>query len=156
MRQRHRPHTGERVRKKIADCSPQIKARTQGRYPGLLVLWERGHCAGLHTEPYHVRVAMAGFEQVVMTLPPIASGERPSVVGMKHGPSRKMTDHANTSISAVAVLCIPGPDRMLLQVFHNPHAAIALASDVLRAPEVMQFVLRDDPSRTTEWELIAQ
>src|SRR5436190_280858 len=57
---------GERVRKKIADCSPQIKARTQGRYPGLLVLWERGWCAGLHTEPYQVRVAMAGFEQVVI------------------------------------------------------------------------------------------
>jgi hypothetical protein len=147
---------GERVRKKIADCSPQIKARTQGRYPGLLVLWERGLCAGLHTEPYHVRVAMAGFEQVVMTLPPLESGERPSAVGMKHGPSRKMTEHTNTSISAVAVLCVPGPDKMLLQVFHNRYAAVPLGTEVLRAPEVIQYVLRDDPSRTTEWELVTQ
>lgn len=142
---------GERVRKTIADCSPQIKARTQGQYPGMLVLWESGHCVGRHTEPYHIQVAMAGFEQVLVSVPPIGSGESPSVVGMKHGPGRKMTEQANRSISAVAVLCVPGPDRMLLQVFHNRHAAIPLALDVLRAPEVMQFVLRDDPNRTTEW-----
>src|SRR5262249_46825140 len=55
---------GKTVRKKIADCSKQIKARTEGKYPGVLVLWERGHCVGRHTEPYHIQVAMAGFEQV--------------------------------------------------------------------------------------------
>jgi len=99
---------------------------------------------------------MAGFEQVVLSVPPIASGERPSTVGMKHGPSRKMTEHANTSISAVAVLCVPGPDKMLLQVFHNRYTAIPLATEVLCASEVVQYVLRDDPSRTTEWELVTQ
>jgi hypothetical protein len=65
-----------------------------------------------------------------------------------------MTENANTSISAVAVLCVPGPDRMVLQVFHNRYAAVPLSRTVLSAPEVLQFVLRDDPSRTTEWEWI--
>jgi hypothetical protein len=145
---------GERVRKKIADCSKQIKARTLGQHPGLLVLWERGQGAGRHTEPDHIRIAMSGFEQVLIDVPPIASGERPSVTGMKHGPGRKMTESANTSISAVALLCVPSPDQMLLQVFHNRHAAIPLPPALLSAPDVRHFVLRDDPERTTDWERV--
>ena len=73
-------------------------------------------------------------------------------VGMAHGPRRKMTPTANTSISAVGVLCLPGPERMPLQGYHNRHAAIPINPDLLRAPEVSQFALRDDPRRTTEWE----
>jgi hypothetical protein len=142
---------GERVRKKIGDCSPQIKARSSGRHPGLLVLWEGGLCAGRHSEPYHIRVAMAGFEQVMISLPAIKSGKSPSPVGMQHGGKRKMTDSANTSISAVGVLCVPGPDQMLLQVYHNRHAAIPLVPGLFRSPEVRHFALRDDPDRTTEW-----
>lgn len=143
---------GKSVRKKIEDCSKQIKARTQGKHPGMLVLWEGGLCAGRHTEPYHVRVAMAGFEQVVVAVPPIASGHSPSFAGMKHGPSRKMTEDANTSISAVAVLCVPAQDQMLLQVFHNRYAAIPLNPTLLTASEVTQYVLRDSPKGTTEWQ----
>jgi hypothetical protein len=146
---------GARVRKKIADCSPQIRALTQRRYPGLLVLWEQGLCVGRHTESYHVRVAMCGLEEVIVTVPPIASGQSPSFNGMKHGPKRKLTENANTSISAVAVLCVPERDRMLLQVYHNRFAAIPLEPRLLRSPEVLQFVLRDDPNRTTEWEQVS-
>jgi hypothetical protein len=142
---------GKQVRKKITDCAPQLRARTHGQHPGLLVLWERGHCAGRHTEPYHISVAMEGFEQMVLTVPPIASGESPSVVGMKHGGSRKMTATANTSISAVALLCTPGPDRMLLQVFHNRHAAVPLDPALLKSPEVAHFAARMQPPHRTEW-----
>jgi hypothetical protein len=142
---------GKQVRKKIADCAPQIRARTQGKRPGLLVLWERGHCVGLHTEPYHITVAIEGFEQMVLTMPPIASGESPSVVGMKHGGSRRMTETANTSISAVALLCTPGPDKMLLQVFHNRHAAVPLDPALLKSAEVAHFVPRGQPPHRTEW-----
>ncbi len=109
---------GERVRKKIADCSKQIKARTMGRHPGLLVLWEGGHCAGRHTEPCHIRAAM---------------------------------EVANRTISAVAVLCMPGPDTLLLQVFHHPHAAVPLKPSSLQSADVRHFSLRDDPRRTTAW-----
>lgn len=143
---------GKSVRKKIADCSKQIKARTQGEHPGLLVLWEGGRCAGLHSEPYHIRVAMAGFEQVLVNVPPIASDLRPSFGGMKHGGSRKMTDDANTSISAGALLCMPSEHEMLLQVFHNRYAAIPLNPTLLTSAEVTQYVLRDTPNGTTEWK----
>jgi hypothetical protein len=145
---------GARVRKKIQDCSSQIKARTQGEHPGMLVLWERGRCGGRHTEPYHIRVAMEGFEQVVIAIPYTTSGQSPSYSEMKHGGSRKMTETHNTSISAIAVLCCPAPDEMLLQVFHNRHAAVPLPAESLTAPEVIQYVLKDDPKRTTEWAQI--
>jgi hypothetical protein len=143
---------GKSVRKKIADCSKQIKARTQGKHPGMLVLWEGGRCWGRHTEPYHVRVAMAGFEQVIVTVPPIASNRSPSFTGMKHGPSRKMTEDANTSISAVAVLCLPADDNMLLQIYHNRYAAIPLEPGLLVGSEVTQYWLRDNLRGTTEWQ----
>jgi len=146
---------GKQVRKKIADCGPQLRTRTQGEHPGLLVLWERGRCAGLHTEPYHIGVAMEGFEQMVLTVPPIGSGESPSVVGLKHGGRRRITDTANTSISAVALLCVPGPDRMLLQVFHNRHAAVPLDHALLKSPEVAHFVVRIQPPHRTDWIEIA-
>ena len=95
---------------------------------------------------------MAGFEQVMITVPPIASGGSPSFEGMKHGPSRKMTADANTSISAVAVLCVPAPDKMLLQIFHNRYAAIPLDQALLTAPEVMQWVLRENANGTTDFQ----
>lgn len=142
---------GARVRKKIQDCSPQVKARTEGRHPGMLVLWERGQCAGRQTEPYHIRVAMEGFEEVLLQVPHISTWQSPSFAGMKHGGSRKMTPTTNTSISAIALLCCPAVDRMLLQVFHNRHAAVPLRTDILKAAEVMQFQLRPDPTGTTEW-----
>jgi hypothetical protein len=143
---------GKTVRRKIADCSPQIKARTQGRYPGVLVLWEGGLCEGNHTGPYHIRVAMAGFEQVIVAVPPLGSGRSPYRAGMKHGPSRKMTEDANTSISAVAVLCVPAENKMLLRVFHNRYAAVPLSLPSLSSSEVIHYALRDDARGTTEWQ----
>lgn len=142
---------GKQVRKKIADCAPQIRARTQGQHPGLLVLWERGRCEGRATRPYNIMVAMGGFEQVVMAVPPLGSGARPSAVGMKHGGSRKTTETANTSISAVALLCTPGPDEMRLQVFHNRHAAVPMDPTLLRSPEVSHFTTHVQPPQRTQW-----
>jgi hypothetical protein len=51
---------GNRVRKKIADSSPQIKARTQGRYPIILVMCVlcELHQIGGHLDPYNIRVPM--------------------------------------------------------------------------------------------------
>jgi len=59
---------GDRVRKKIADSSAQIKARTQGIYPSILVLFDRGQVAG-HLDPYNIRVAKYGLEQVHIAVP---------------------------------------------------------------------------------------
>jgi len=41
-------HTpGNRVRKKVADCSAQIKARALGEHPSILVVFDRGRVCGI-------------------------------------------------------------------------------------------------------------
>ena len=59
---------GARVRKKIKDSSPQIRKRTLGRYPGILVLYDYGQTAN-HLDPYHVMTAMYGLEVVDIAVP---------------------------------------------------------------------------------------
>jgi hypothetical protein len=65
---------GERVRQqKIAACSKQIKARTDGVLPTMLVVFDRGRQIG-HVEAYQIRVAMYGLEQIHIAVPPIGAG----------------------------------------------------------------------------------
>jgi hypothetical protein len=140
---------GARVRKKIAESSAQIKALAQGRHPSVLVLFDFGRG---HLEPYHIRVAMYGLEQIH-----IAVGRDPSVrpytTGMSYGPKRKMTRTDNTSISAIGHLYLTGPDTVFLDVYHNTFAAIPLNPTLLAAHGVPQFRLADEqPGVTAQWE----
>ncbi len=105
---------GGRVRKKIADSSTQIKARTQGKYPSVLVLCDLRQIGG-HLDPYNIRAAMYGLEQIHIPLPTDHS-VRPYAAGMSFGPKRKMTESDNTSISAIGVLSWPSPDVLALRV----------------------------------------
>lgn len=59
---------GARVRQMIGAAYDQIKARTCGRWPGVLVVFDEGRVAG-HVDPYQVRVAMYGLEQVYVQVP---------------------------------------------------------------------------------------
>src|SRR6266851_2729830 len=90
---------GDRVRKKITDSSAQIKARTDGIYPSILVLCDLqfgcGQITG-HLAPYNIRVAMHGLEQIHIAVPREHS-VRPYATGMSYGPKRKMTEEHNTS-----------------------------------------------------------
>ena len=109
-------HTpGDRVRQKIADSSHQIKARTQGKYSSILILCEL-HQIGGHLDPYNIRVAMYGLEQVHIAVPGDRS-VRPYATGMSFGPKRKMTKNANTSISAIGVLFWPNASEITLNVY---------------------------------------
>ncbi len=63
---------GDRVRKKISGASAQIKERTQGIYPSILVLCDIRHGCGQvtgHVDPYNIRVGMYGLEQVHIAVP---------------------------------------------------------------------------------------
>ncbi len=144
---------GDRVRKKISDCSPQIKARTAGKYPSLLVLFDRGRVAG-HLDPYNIRVAMYGLERVHISVPPIGMGS-PYPTGMSYGPKRKMTPGDNTSISAIGALFMTGPESVFLNVYHNRFAQVPLKPTLLAPYRVAQFELDEDvPGRTSKWRAI--
>lgn len=128
---------GARVRKKIMDSSPQIKARTAGRHPGLLVLYNDGQIAG-HLDRYHIMTAMYGLEVMQVTVPQDPSA-RPYVTGSRFGPHKKMTNDANTSISAIGALVVTAPDRVIkLQVYHNPFAAVPIEPVLLSRRGIQQ------------------
>jgi len=149
-------HTpGDRVRSKIAASSAQIKARTQGKHPSLLVVFdERGEIPNV--EPYSIRVAMYGLEQINIAVPPPGLGS-PHATGMSYGPKRKMTRTHNTSISAVAAMVALSSDRSELLVCHNRHAKIPLPPKRLAPFGVRQFRLADPvPGRTADWVEIRQ
>ena len=129
---------GARVRKKIMDSSPQIKARTVGRHPGLLVLYDNGQIAG-YLDRYHIMTAMHGLEVVSVAVP-----QDPSIrayrTGTRFGPNKKMTSDANTSISAIGTLVVTAPDRILeLHVYHNPFAAVPIEPLLLARRGIRQF-----------------
>jgi hypothetical protein len=147
---------GQRVRKKIAESSAQIKARSKGVYPSMLVLFDRGKVAG-HLDPYHIRAAMYGLEQIHLVLRPLHEASAPYFAGTSFGPKRKMTESDNTSISAIGVLYTPGPDEIGLHVYHNKYAAIPLDFNLLRNCATAQFELASEvvDGRIPSWKEVA-
>jgi hypothetical protein len=146
---------GDRVRKKISDSSPQIKARAKGNYPSLLVLFDRGFIAG-HLDPYCIRVAMYGLEQVHIAVP-IDPSVSPYATGMSYGPKRKMTEEHNTSISAIGVRFATEPDTIVLHVYHNKYAAAPLETRLLAKHGIRQYKIEDEVSgKTAKWEQVLQ
>lgn len=141
---------GDRIRKKIKASSGQIKPRTLGKNPSILVLCYRGIHG--HLDPYNIRVGMYGLEQLHIAIPPYGTGS-PYSTGMGYGPKRKMTEEHNTSISAIGALFMPGPDQLVLYVYHNRFAQVPLESSLLAKHAIPQFELEDEtPGTTAKWQ----
>jgi hypothetical protein len=140
---------GDRVRKKIADCSTQIKARTVGTHPSMLVVFDQGR-VDRHIDPYQIRVAMYGLEQIYIAVPPIGQGS-PYATGVGHGPKRKMTADCNTSISAIGALFMTAPDDAHLHVYHNCFAQVPLDPALLEQHGVAQFKLGEGTGSASAW-----
>lgn len=114
---------GERVRGKISDAVPQLKAATKGRRCGLLVLFDTG-IAAQHTSAYNIRVAMHGFETHYLGVP--KDPALPVYLKDKDfGKGRKTTPTNNRSLSAIAVIDARGA-RPELRIYHNPYAKVPL------------------------------
>lgn len=142
---------GEKVRQKISHGYKQLRARSAGMIPTMLVLYDSGRFFD-HLDPYSIRVAMYGLEQVKIVLPPLSSKESPRSAGVSYGPRRKMTQNSNTSISAVAALYVPSPGELALCVFHNRFARVPLPPSLLSEYEIRQFQLGEERSgKTAEW-----
>lgn len=146
---RHTP--GKAVRAKINKGAKQIKTRSNGELPGLLVLYcnlpmEMGN----PTEGYDIRVAMHGFDSIVLQ---ISDGfDAPMPIAHGSGGSRKMTAHSNTSISAIATIDWQSETIGRLSVYHNSHAAQPLPLGVFAERGHLEFVLgQDKESRWPEW-----
>jgi hypothetical protein len=103
-----------------------MRSRTNGFLPAMLVLFDRGSCCG-HIDPYEIKAAMFGLEQVHLALPSDPD-KKPYLTGASHGPGRKMTSTSNTSISAIGALWMSDAEHVHLDVYHNRYAAIPIQS----------------------------
>jgi hypothetical protein len=141
---------GDRVRGKISDAVPQLKASTKGRCSGLLVLLDTGFVAE-HTSPYNIRVAMHGFETHYLGVP----RDRNQPVYLKDkdfGEGKKTTATQNTSLSAIAVLD-PYSDQITLRVYHNPYARVPLPLVSFGKYGIKQYGLQPkSPGQVPDWQ----
>ncbi|MYA80735.1 MAG: hypothetical protein F4X39_09470 [Acidobacteriia bacterium] len=128
---------GAGVRKKIQDSSPQIKARTAGRYPGMLVLYDNGRIVP-NFLPNHIMTAMYGQMVLDIAIPRDIS-IKPYITGARLGPKKKMTEDTNTSISAIGALVVTEPGLILkLHVYHNRFARVPIDPKLLARRGILQ------------------
>lgn len=131
---------GDGVRRKIKKAALQIKGRTEGRFPSLLVLFNNRFLCGAAND-YEIRVGMYGFDSIVLAVPHKMEIS-PNVIDRKFGGKRQMTEKHNTSISGIGLLSQERSGHLQLQVFHNIHAKVPLPLDALREAAVPQFTLK--------------
>ncbi|MBX3628119.1 MAG: hypothetical protein KF892_24125 [Rhizobacter sp.] len=143
---------GDRIRKKILDASGQLRSRTRGRYPGLLVVFGTGG-SQMHIGPYQVRVAMYGFETLHFVVPDDPK-QAAHVSHVTFGRKRRLTPDTNTSISAVATLTTPRPDTLDMRIYHNQHAAVPLPPQLFARYGVPQYRLGPATAKAPQWEEI--
>ena len=112
-----------RVREKIKIASKQLKRFTEGKKPGLIVLFDNTHgLSGL--DRYGILTAMYGDESIPILvdekheLEPIAGPPR-------FGGGRRMTENEKNYISALGIININN-NEPYLYLFHNIFADIAI------------------------------
>ncbi len=130
---------GDAVRRKIRKAGPQIKQKTGGSLPSMLVLYNKRLLENPAND-YEIRVGMYGFDSIVLTVPRDMS-VAPHAVDRKFGVSRQMTETCNTSISGVGVLNYDETGDTQLVVYHNSYSAKPLSPASLRVLASRQFVL---------------
>ncbi len=122
---------GDRVWSAIHGAAPQLKARSQGRLPTMVVVYNNTVCS-LHTKPEAMSFAMDGIE-VVPVVVPHDPDQRPTFGQSRSGPKKMLTPQHNTTISAVGVLCFDWNDTPVLLVYHNRHARHGIDSKAVHA-----------------------
>ena len=129
---------GAKVRLKIQSGAKQLKARTEGKEPGILVLYNNVPIHARGIDSYEIKTAMYGIEKLTVDV----GGDETSLLDRGFGPKRKTTPNSNTSLSAVAVLKEAG-DALVLLVFHNVHAANPMEPAWLPSSNIAHFTLEE-------------
>jgi hypothetical protein len=144
---------GTRLRRELSKADKQLATVAKDRHPAMAVFYNNVFLR-YHTDPYNIRVAMYGVEQVVVAVssdPKV----RPRYVGTKFGPKRKLTPEHNRTTSAVGALILNPPGDLQspqLIVYHNIYARHPLPPELLRPYGIMQFTLPEgSPNESREW-----
>jgi hypothetical protein len=142
---------GHRVRGKISDAMPQLKARTKNKLPGLLVLYNNVKLIEQRIDPIDIKTAMYGHEVVEVSVPKDPADRR---IFARHrfGSDRKVSNQYNTSLSAVSSL-YESDQSTRLDIFHNDFAANPIDPMWLQVDSIRHFRLSTEISRggLREW-----
>ena len=142
---------GAKVRHKIQDGAKQLKARSEGKLPTLLVLYNNVPINDRGVDPYEIKTAMYGIEKIDLAVDPDAN--RVSLTGRGFGPKRKVTPSSNTSLSAVGALYGSPNGELSLTVFHNIHAVKPLDWRSFQGLRIRHFTLGEkEPRSFQEWQ----
>lgn len=137
------------LRKKIERAAPQVKARSQGLRPTIIVIYDRAmpHLR-LKTSRQNFLAAMYGW--------PIFHFRTRSRKEIAHirtdfSPEKKLTSTSNTSVSALASLWLRPDGLLALDVFHNAYAKYALDPVLIHGSRVSQFAIRPHQRQFSYW-----
>ncbi len=127
---------GNSIRNKIKKGNKQLREKTQGRKPGLIVLFNNTMFD--HVSPYKLMVAMHGLEEYKIDIETLTLSDR------RLGPKKALTDKDNTSTSAIMILHHYGENTFNAQLFHNKHAACPLHKSLFKDINLKQFIMSSE------------
>jgi hypothetical protein len=137
-----------RIRTKLKDVSRQLKHRTRGKLPGIVVIYNNIPIPKYGSSE-QVLEAMFG-QQTVLLESSRNSGASSRVRGVIFGGRRGVTPNHNTTVSAVAVLERRGDDLLAVRLYHNPHKVsdISLSPKLFAGLPIRQFAFKSEDFRT--------
>lgn len=143
---------GDRVRKAIQSAAPQLRSLSRGELPAMLVVYNNVLSSRQHTDPYAIATAMNGLD-VVPVLVPMDPSISPVFQDVRSGPKRKMTENANTTISAVGVLVRDENGQPFLHAYHNRFARHPISPEWARHARISHWRAPSDlTSSLVPWE----
>ena len=128
----------QRIRRKISYKNPQLKLRSGGLHPGLLVLYCNTFLGDFDQEDMHA--AMFGSETYVPVFPDEWHAGQAEISGPFLGTDGEFKENRNTSTSAVVSLRGTNDSGFRLWVFHNKFARVPFNPDWLRSESVRHLV----------------
>ncbi len=135
---------GERVRKKISNAVPQLKALSKSTLPTLLVLHDPIRFWPELLDADALKVAMYGVETILIS-PESAHEGGATILERWHGSRRRFTSDHNTSLSAIGILELED-GHISLQIFHNWYARAPLSPSLLSYTGITHFQLAKPPT----------
>ena len=109
---------GKRISRKIKKATPQLKARSEGKYPALLVVYNNLSFTDEYVQPDEIMCGMYGSHVVYC---PYGDNNPNVIIDQDFGPNRRLTANDNTTISALAILK-KQEENISLDVYLNEYA----------------------------------
>jgi hypothetical protein len=146
-----RERSDQRVRKKIEDAHEQLKNRSQGKFPAILVLYDNSPFESIDSTD--IKNAMYGNESIRLHMSDDSEDLFIEIKNGGFGSGRKFTKDDNTLISGIAKLYMF--ETLRLDIFHNQYAKCPFEPSWLRRSTVTHFKLEPQlPGKLQEWQVV--